>query len=73
MSFFVPSSSGLAVRGRCRFWRLWTIFANVGRDLCGDGLSICQRVSEPDYPTFAVVIGGLAIGRVPYEPFGSSL
>ena len=32
----------------------------------GDGVPDCQRVGQPDHPTWAVVMGGLAIARVGY-------
>ena len=42
-------------------------FAGVGRDLVVTAFQSANGLVNLINPTFAVVIGGLAIGRVPYE------
>ncbi|SEP20252.1 Uncharacterized membrane protein YfcC, ion transporter superfamily [Salinihabitans flavidus] len=66
MSFFVPSSSGLAVLSMPILAPL-ADFANVGRDLVVTAYQSANGLVNLINPTFAVVIGGLAIGRVPYD------
>ncbi|WP_256372901.1 hypothetical protein [Breoghania sp. L-A4] len=66
MSFFVPSSSGLAVLSMPILAPL-ADFAGVGRDLVVTAYQSANGLVNLINPTFAVVIGGLAIGRVPYE------
>ncbi len=66
MSFLVPSSSGLAVLSMPIMAPL-ADFANVGRDLVVTAYQSANGLVNLINPTFAVVIGGLAIGRVPYD------
>ncbi|MDZ7709832.1 MAG: YfcC family protein [Roseovarius sp.] len=66
MSFFVPSSSGLAVLSMPILAPL-ADFASVGRDLVVTAYQSANGLVNLINPTFAVVIGGLAIGRVPYD------
>jgi len=66
MSFFVPSSSGLAVLSMPILAPL-ADFANVGRDLVVTAYQSANGLVNLINPTFAVVIGGLAIGRVAYD------
>ncbi|AQZ49627.1 YfcC family protein [Martelella mediterranea] len=66
MSFFVPSSSGLAVLSMPILAPL-SDFAGVGRDLVVTAYQSANGLVNLINPTFAVVIGGLAIGRVSYD------
>ena len=66
MSFFVPSSSGLAVLSMPIMAPL-ADFAGVGRDLVVTAYQSANGLVNLINPTFAVVIGGLAIGRVSYD------
>lgn len=66
LSFFVPSSSGLAVLTMPIMAPL-ADFAGVGRDLVVTAFQSANGLVNFFNPTFAVVMGGLAIGRVPYE------
>jgi len=66
MSFFVPSSSGLAVLSMPILAPL-ADFAGVGRDLVVTAFQSANGLVNLVNPTFAVVIGGLAIGRVSYD------
>ncbi|MEJ6396152.1 YfcC family protein [Gymnodinialimonas sp. 2305UL16-5] len=66
MSFFVPSSSGLAVLSMPILAPL-SDFAGVSRELVVTAYQSANGLVNLINPTFAVVIGGLAIGRVPYE------
>ncbi|MDW7745911.1 YfcC family protein [Halomonas sp.] len=66
MSFFVPSSSGLAVLSMPILAPL-ADFANVGRDLVVTAYQSANGLVNLINPTFAVVIGGLTIGRVSYD------
>ncbi|MBU2954977.1 YfcC family protein [Marinobacter sp. F3R08] len=66
MSFFVPSSSGLAVLSMPILAPL-ADFANVGRDLVVTAFQSANGLVNLINPTFAVVVGGLAIGRVSYD------
>lgn len=66
MSFFVPSSSGLAVLSMPILAPLGD-FASVGRDLVVTAYQAANGLVNLINPTFAVVIGGLAIGRVSYD------
>lgn len=66
MSFFVPSSSGLAVLSMPILAPLGD-FANVGRDLVVTAYQAANGLVNLINPTFAVVIGGLAIGRISYD------
>lgn len=66
LSFFVPSSSGLAVLTMPILAPL-SEFAGVGRDLAVTAYQSASGLVNLINPTFAVVMGGLALGRVPYE------
>jgi uncharacterized ion transporter superfamily protein YfcC len=66
LSFFVPSSSGLAVLTMPIMAPL-ADFGGVGRDLVVTAYQSANGLVNFFNPTFAVVMGGLAIGRVPYE------
>lgn len=66
MSFFVPSSSGLAVLSMPILAPL-ADFAHVGRDLVVTAYQSANGLVNLINPTFAVVVGGLAIGRVSYD------
>jgi uncharacterized ion transporter superfamily protein YfcC len=66
MSFFVPSSSGLAVLSMPIMAPL-AEFAGVRRDLVVTAFQSANGLVNMINPTFAVVMGGLAIGRVRYD------
>ncbi|MFX0546353.1 YfcC family protein [Roseovarius sp. S1116L3] len=66
MSFFVPSSSGLAVLSMPIMAPL-ADFAGVARSLVVTAYQSANGLVNLINPTFAVVIGGLAIGRVSYD------
>ena len=66
LSFLVPSSSGLAVLTMPIMAPL-ADFAGVGRDLVVPAYQSASGIVNLITPTSAVVMGGLAIGRVPYE------
>ena len=66
MSFLVPSSSGLAVVSMPIMAPL-ADFAGVGRDLVVTAYQSANGLVNLINPTFAVVIGGLAIGRVSFN------
>ncbi len=66
LSFFVPSSSGLAVLTMPIMAPL-ADFAGVPRDLVVTAYQSASGLVNLINPTFAVVMGGLALGRVPYE------
>lgn len=66
MSFFVPSSSGLAVLSMPILAPL-ADFASVNRDLVVTAFQSANGLVNLINPTFAVVIGGLAIARVSYD------
>lgn len=66
MSFLVPSSSGLAVLSMPILAPL-ADFAGVGRDLVVTAYQSASGIVNLVTPTSAVVIGGLAIGRVPFD------
>lgn len=66
LSFFVPSSSGLAVLTMPIMAPL-ADFAGVKRDLVVTAYQSASGLVNLFNPTFAVVMGGLALGRVPYE------
>ncbi|MEZ5824972.1 MAG: YfcC family protein [Geminicoccaceae bacterium] len=66
LSFFVPSSSGLAVLTMPIMAPL-ADFASVPRDLVVTAYQSASGWLNLFNPTFAVVMGGLALGRVPYE------
>lgn len=66
MSFFVPSSSGLAVLSMPIMAPL-AEFVGVGRDLVVTAFQSANGLVNMINPTFAVVMGGLAIGRIRYD------
>ncbi len=66
LSFLVPSSSGLAVLSMPIMAPL-ADFAGVSRDLVVTAFQSANGLVNLINPTFAVVMGGLAIGRVPYN------
>ena len=66
MSFFVPSSSGLAVLSMPIMAPV-ADFAGVGRQFVVTAYQSANGIVNLINPTFAVVMGALAIGRVPYE------
>ena len=65
LSFFIPSTSGLAVLSMPVMAPL-ADFANVGRDLVVTAYQSASGVVNLITPTSGVVMGGLAIGRVSY-------
>ncbi len=66
LSFFVPSSSGLAVLSMPIMAPL-ADFAGVDRGLVVTAYQSANGLVNLINPTFVVVMGGLALGRVPYE------
>ncbi|MCP4317726.1 MAG: YfcC family protein [Hyphomicrobiales bacterium] len=66
LSFFVPSSSGLAVLSMPIVAPL-ADFAGSSRELVVTAYQSANGLVNLINPTFAVVMGGIAIGRVPYE------
>ena len=66
LSFFVPSSSGLAVLSMPIMAPL-AEFAGTGRDIAVTAYQSANGLVNLINQTFAVVMGGLAIGRVGYE------
>jgi uncharacterized ion transporter superfamily protein YfcC len=66
LSFFVPSSSGLAVLSMPIMAPL-AEFAGVSRHLVVTAYQSANGLVNLINPTFAVVMGGLAIGRVGYD------
>ncbi len=66
LSFLVPSSSGLAVLTMPILAPL-SDFAGVQRDLTVTAYQSANGWVNLFNPTFAVVMGGLAIGRVSYD------
>ena len=66
LSFFVPSSSGLAVLSMPIMAPL-AEFANAQRHLIVTAYQSANGLVNLVNPTFAVVMGGLAIGRVGYD------
>ncbi|WP_166256644.1 YfcC family protein [Marinobacter salicampi] len=66
LSFFVPSSSGLAVL-TMPIMAPMADFAGVGRELVVTAYQSANGLVNLINPTFAVVMGALAIGRIPYE------
>jgi uncharacterized ion transporter superfamily protein YfcC len=66
MSFLVPSSSGLAVLSMPILAPL-ADFAGVGRELVVTAYQSASGLVNLVTPTSAVVIGGLAIGRVSFD------
>lgn len=66
MSFLVPSTSGLAVL-TMPILAAVADFAGVQRELVVTAFATGSGIVNLVTPTSAVVMGGLAIGRVPYE------
>ena len=66
MSFLVPSTSGLAVLSMAILAPV-ADFASVERALVVTAFATGSGIVNLITPTSAVVMGGLAIGRVPYE------
>ena len=66
LSFFVPSSSGLAVLSMPVMAPL-AEFSGVSSHLAVTAFQSANGLVNLVNPTFAVVMGGLAIGRVPYD------
>ena len=66
MSFLVPSTSGLAVLSMPILAPL-SDFAGVERELAVTAFQTAIGLTNLIAPTYAVVVGGLAIGRVPYN------
>jgi uncharacterized ion transporter superfamily protein YfcC len=66
LSFFVPSSSGLAVLTMPIMAPL-ADFAGASRELVVTAYQSANGLVNLINPTFAVVMGGLAIGRVGYD------
>ncbi|MBN9669634.1 YfcC family protein [Roseibium aggregatum] len=66
LSFFVPSSSGLAVLTMPIMAPL-ADFSSVSRDAVVTAYQSANGLVNLINPTFAVVMGGLAIGRVSYD------
>lgn len=66
LSFFVPSTSGLAVLSMPILAPV-ADFAGVKRELVVTAFAAASGIVNLITPTSAVVMGGLAIGRVPYE------
>lgn len=66
LSFFVPSSSGLAVLTMPIMAPL-ADFSNVAREAVVTAYQSANGLVNLVNPTFAVVMGGLAIGRVSYD------
>ncbi|OQX40244.1 MAG: C4-dicarboxylate ABC transporter [Oceanospirillales bacterium LUC14_002_19_P2] len=66
LSFFVPSSSGLAVLTMPIMAPL-ADFSDVGRDLVVTAYQSASGMVNLMTPTSGVVMGALAMGRVPYE------
>ena len=66
LSFLVPSSSGLAVLSMPILAPL-ADFSGVGRDLVVTAYQSASGIVNLITPTSAVVVGGLAIGRVSYD------
>lgn len=65
LSFLVPSSSGLAVLTMPIMAPL-ADFANVNRELVVTAYQSASGIVNLVTPTSAVVMGGLAIARIPY-------
>jgi uncharacterized ion transporter superfamily protein YfcC len=66
LSFFVPSSSGLAVLSMPIMAPL-AEFAGTARELAVTAYQSANGLVNLINPTFAVVMGGLAIGRIGYD------
>lgn len=66
LSLLVPSTSGLAVLSMPILAPL-SDFAGVSRDLAVTAFQTAIGITNLVAPTYAVVVGGLAIGKVPYQ------
>jgi uncharacterized ion transporter superfamily protein YfcC len=66
LSFLVPSTSGLAVLSMPILAPV-SDFAGVDRSLAVTAYQSASGIVNLITPTSAVVVGGLAIGRVPYD------
>ena len=66
LSLLVPSTSGLAVLSMPILAPL-SDFAGVPRDLAVTAFQTAIGITNLVTPTYAVVVGALAIGRVPYQ------
>lgn len=66
MSFIIPSTSGLATLSMPIMAPMGD-FANVGRDLVITAYVTANGLVNLFCPTSAVVMGGLAISKIPYE------
>ena len=66
LSLLVPSTSGLAVLSMPILAPL-SDFAGVPRELAVTAFQTSIGITNLVTPTYAVVVGGLAIGRVPYQ------
>lgn len=66
MSFLIPSTSGLATLSMPIMAPLGD-FAGVARDVVITAYQSASGIASLITPTSAVVMGGLAIGRVPYD------
>jgi uncharacterized ion transporter superfamily protein YfcC len=66
LSFLVPSSSGLAVLSMPIMAPL-ADFSGVDRAAVVTAFQSANGLVNFINPTFAVVMGGLALGRVPYQ------
>ena len=66
LSFLVPSTSGLAVLSMPILAPV-SHFAGVDRSLAVMAYQSASGIVNLITPTSAVVVGGLAIGRVPYD------
>jgi uncharacterized ion transporter superfamily protein YfcC len=66
LSFLIPSSSGLATLSMPIMAPL-ADFSGVGRELVITAFQSANGLVNLITPTSAVVMGGLAIGRVPYD------
>lgn len=66
LSFLIPSTSGLATLSMPVMAPL-ADFAGVGRELVITAFQSACGLINLLTPTSAVVMGGLAIGRVPYD------
>ncbi|OSZ75105.1 YfcC family protein [Hydrogenophaga sp. IBVHS1] len=66
LSLLVPSTSGLAVLSMPILAPL-SDFAGVSRDLAVTAFQTAIGITNLVTPTYAVVVGALAIGKVPYQ------
>ena len=71
LSFLIPSSSGLATV-TCRSWRRWPTSPACREPLVVTAYQSANGLINLVTPTFAVVAGGLALGRVPLNTWWGS-